>query len=1048
MPATQTPPRRGCLGGVRIGCPARTAPPPAIPIQMPNKTRPVVLAALCTLAAASLSPMVYAVQDAPTPPTTQPADAAALPPMPEQKPVASTVAVPPIDYQTETLDNGLRVIYAPMKNAPVVHVRVLYHVGSRDETPDRQGFAHMFEHMMFRGSEHVPSEKHMELINGVGGSSNAFTSFDQTTYVNTVPNNALQTTLWLEADRMAGFKVDEVKFKTERNVVNEEYLQRVVAPPYGRLFMDFFGLAYSKSHYQWTPIGDMDQLRQAGPEELQQFFNTYYVPNNAVLTIAGEFDVDQTKKWVHEYFGWIPEAPEIDRRSPTEPEQREPRRKVIYAENVPLARVIMGYKTTTYADPDQEVLEVLSTILGGGRSSRLYQALVAGPDALANQAGAGNQRLEDTGLFFVSVGVLPGKDADEAQKRAVAAIDKIAANGVTADELAKAKTQLRLQLLDARQTATTVATELGEAEAFGGDAKLVNEAVQRLDAITADDVKAVAAKYLKDDEITVLQYRPGSNPGALPEMPDVKTPKAATTVPSPERNVPRNEAEDMAKPATKPSARAEVEDEETFLIAADAPATQEAAVPANAPRVEYPSDFPTTAPTPAKVVDAEFDMGGAFDVGPMKVVLIRDERLPLVGMTLLLPGGGDAVPAGKEGLSSLTAELLNRGAAGQSAAEWSEALESRGITLSVGDGGDNTRITGSFPSDMLAAAAGYADDLLRNPNLDEGEFKNLKFRTLAGLRQSLSDPASVAGRQMNQTLFGTSPDGRAADLASVGNVSLDDVRAWYKKVYNPPGATLILAGYVSREQAEQFAKRLTQNLIPNDNVPQADYALPAYSPKIVIVDNKGGGQSAVRIGDPAFLTGSDEKYAGSVATEILSSGIESRLNRYLRAQKGLTYGASGRFAAGRHSGSFQVGFNTKPSTTGEAVTSAFEVLQKMASEPITDAELAEAKRRVTGGLVMSTQTVDQQAALRSSITLNDYPMDYYSQYADKIAAVTKEDVQKVMSQYADPAKLTVVVVGPAETVKPQLENMGKEIEVLPMPLQRTAAPATTAPTVK
>ena len=551
--------------------------------------------------------------------------------------------------------------------------------------------------------------------------------------------------------------------------------------------------------------------------------------------------------------------------------------------------------------------------------------------------------------------------------------------------------------------------------------------------------------------MTVLQYRPGSNPGAMPQMPDLKTPEAATTLPSPQRNVPRNQAEKMADPATQPAAGATgpaVDVGETHQIAADAPATMAADVPDNAPRVDYPGDFPTTAPTPAKVVDAEFDMGNAFDVGPMKVVVIRDERLPLVGMTLLLPGGGDAVPKGEEGLASLTAEMLNRGAAGLSAAEWSEALESRGISLSVGDGGDNTRLTGSFPSDMLDAAAGYTDDLLRNPNLDEAEFRNLKFRTLAGLRQSLSTPAGVAGRQMNEELFGESPDGRAADLKSVGGLTIDDVRGWYKKVYNPPGATLILAGYVSREQAERFAKRLTQNLIPNQNVPTTDYALPQYQPKITIVDNPGGGQSAIRIGDPAFQAKSDEKFAGSVATEILSSGIESRLNRYLRAQKGLTYGASGRFTAGRHSGSFQVSFNTKPASTGEAVTSAFEVLQRMASEPITDAELAEAKRRVTGGLVMSTQTVDQAAALRSGIVLNDYPLDYYSTYADKIAAVTVKDVQDVMSRYADPKNLSVVVVGPADVVKPQLENMGKPVEVVPMPLQRAAAPAATEPAVK
>ncbi len=900
---------------------------------------------------------------------------------------AAVGQVPPIAFQTERLSNGLRVIYAPMDNAPVVHVRVLYHVGSRDETPDRQGFAHMFEHMMFRGSEHVPSERHMELINGVGGNSNAFTSFDQTTYVNTIPSNALEMALWLEADRMGGFKVDAEKFTTERNVVNEEYLQRVVAPPYGRMFMDFFALAYEDSHYKWTPIGDMQQLAEAQPAELQAFFDTYYVPNNAVLTIAGKFDVAEAKKWVRQYYGWIPVGNEISRRSPTEQPQQEMKHKVVHLPNIPLPRLIMGYKTTTYAEPDQEALEVLGNILGQGRSSRLYEALVGGEDPIANQASAGSQKLEDTGMFIISVGLLPEKDPDEAERRVLDVVKRVAEQGVTDEELAKAKTQLRLNYLDQRQTATSVATVLAEAEAFGGDATLVNEQVERLEKITVEDVKRVAQKYLEERRLSVLKYVPGEAPVEA---------GAARAMPAADR------AEVVA-----------------FVLEEQA----------------FPPDYPKTPPLPEEVVDADFDMGESFKSGPVDVVVIHDDRLPLIGMTLLLPGGGDAQPKGKEGLAGLTADLLTRGAGGMSAAEWSAALESRGVSLSVGDGGDHTRISGSFPAEQLEATAGFVDHLLRRPNLDEAEFRNLKFRSLAGLQQSLANPGPVAAREINQALFGEAPEGRQATLESLSGITLADVEDWFKAVYNPPNATLILAGDVSREAAQRFAAQLTDDLDPGDIVPQADYTLPEVTRRIIVVDNRGGGQSAIRIGGRAFTNDSEEKYAGSVATEILSSGIESRLNRYLRAEKGLTYGASGRFGAGRHAGSFQVGFNTRPETTGEAVTSTFEVLERMAGEQVTDEEMAEAKRRVTGSLVMNTQTVSQLAALRSSITLNGYPLDYYDDYADRIAAVTKEDVQHVMREYSSPGKLTIVVVGPAQVVVPQLEGIA-EVKILPMPLER------------
>jgi zinc protease len=219
------------------------------------------------------------------------------------------VAAQPIAFERETLPNGLRVIYAPMNNAPVVHVRVLYHVGSKDEAADRQGFAHMFEHMMFRGSEHVPSEQHMKLIQKVGGVSNAFTSFDQTTYVNTVPNNQLEMALWLEADRMASFKVGDDVLATERNVVKEEWRLRYANQPFGAMSQDLFGLAFKTHNYKWLPIGDMDQLAMAQTSELQDFHDRFYTPNNACLVVAGQFDVGQAKRWVRDYYAWIKPGP-------------------------------------------------------------------------------------------------------------------------------------------------------------------------------------------------------------------------------------------------------------------------------------------------------------------------------------------------------------------------------------------------------------------------------------------------------------------------------------------------------------------------------------------------------------------------------------------------------------------------------------------------------------------------------------------------------------------------------------------------------------------
>jgi zinc protease len=279
----------------------------------------------------------------------------------------ATLAAPAekIEFTQETLDNGLHVIYAPLHTAPVVHVRVIYHVGSRDERPDRQGFAHMFEHMMFRGSAHVQPEEHMKLVGIVGGYSNAFTSFDQTVYHETLPSTALGMALYLEADRMASFKVSDNIFKTERNVVAEEW-RLGHNRPYGSAYEDFLKSAFTSHSYRWTPIGNMDQLKESRSNELQEFFNTYYLPNNAALVIAGDFQTDAAKEMVRKYFGWIPKGPDVKREVPQEPEQTASREAKTY-DRVPLTMMLTGYKVPPYRDPDNDPLELLSTILGGGR---------------------------------------------------------------------------------------------------------------------------------------------------------------------------------------------------------------------------------------------------------------------------------------------------------------------------------------------------------------------------------------------------------------------------------------------------------------------------------------------------------------------------------------------------------------------------------------------------------------------------------------------------------------------------------------------------------
>ncbi|HEY7086919.1 MAG TPA: pitrilysin family protein [Tepidisphaeraceae bacterium] len=916
---------------------------------------------------------------------------------------ATRADLSPIQYEKETLDNGLRVIYAPLHQAPVVHVRVLYHVGSRDERPDRQGFAHMFEHMMFRGSAHVAPEQHMKMIGVAGGNSNAFTSFDQTTYVNTIPSNAVEMALYLEADRMASFKVNDNIFQTERKVVAEEWRMRYGNQPLGSLYQDFTGLAFKKHSYHWTPIGDMDQLRQASSSELQKFYNTYYVPDNACLIVAGDIDIAKTKQWVHQYFGWIPRSSNgVPRVAEAEPEQTEARKLVVNKPNVPLTNIYMGFKTTDFKSDDHYALDVLGDILGSGQTSRLERKFVNGDSPVCLSTGAGDQRLEDQSLFVVNAVVQHGNDPDQVEKDMLAAVYDVAEKGVTQDELDKVRTQSRQARIRRRETCTQIATQLGEEEVFGGNADRVNTEMAKYDALTPADIQAAAKKYLRPEHLTIVQYRPDPT--------GINARKAAAT--------------------------------QAAEIAAKADQVKNAAVVASkevvAPRVkDFPAGYPTDPPVNNGAIQVTLDKGVEDSIDGITLITLTDHRLPLVQVSLVMKSGGDAEPADKVGLAGMAAQMLRRGSEGMSFLDLSSDLESRGISIEASDGGDTTRFSVSCTTDQLDHAISRGNLILTQPTFPVDEFEKLRRRSVGGLIQSLASPANVATRELAENLYEGGPQGRVMVPKDLLSLSLDDVKKWYQSTYQRDGAMVVISGDITPERGKEVAQKLLAGFDRKGTPPAADYSLkPAPgSRRIILVDNPDGKQATVRMAIRAYDIHTDEKFAGSVAGQILSAGIESRLNKYVRAEKGLTYGCSASFRPGRHSGEFSGSVDTNPDTTSDAIEAMLKVYDDMKAADVSSQELAEAKSRVAGGAVMELQTIAAQAQRRIEQILNGYPIDYYDKYPQRIAEVQAPQVRDVMDKYVKDDQLIIVVVAPASIVKSQLEKLGT-VEVIPMPLRR------------
>jgi zinc protease len=425
--------------------------------------------------------------------------------------------MPQMNYRERTLANGMHVLSVIDKSTPTVAINVWYHVGSKDDPEGRSGFAHLFEHLMFKATRNMKDEMMDRLTEDVGGNNNAFTAPDMTVYFENVPSNYLETLLWAEADRLAGLKVNDSNFKSERAVVEEEYRQSVLAPPYGRFSIARTQHSYAAHPYKRPGIGNIEELDAATLGDVIKFHETYYRPDNATLIVVGDFDQKQLDTWVDKYFAPIPRpALPLPRVEVKEPPRTGEKRFIDYGPNVPLVGVAINFLIPAEKSEDSESLQMAANILSQGRSSRLYQSLVY-QQQLAQSANANIGLQEDAGLFELTAIVATGKKPDDVEAALRAEIRKLQDSPVSAAEIEKARNQVVTNQLRQLETNLGKSQALGRAAVLLGDPNRVNTDLDRLRAVTAEDVQRVAKKYFTDQNRYVFYYLPESErpkPGA------------------------------------------------------------------------------------------------------------------------------------------------------------------------------------------------------------------------------------------------------------------------------------------------------------------------------------------------------------------------------------------------------------------------------------------------------------------------------------------------------------------------------------------------------
>jgi len=417
-----------------------------------------------------------------------------------------------IKFKEFTLANGLHVIMHQDRTTPIAAVSVLYHVGSKNENPERTGFAHFFEHLLFEGSENIGRGEFMKKIEGIGGTLNAYTTNDQTYYHEVVPSNYLETALYMESERMMHAKIDTIGVETQREVVKEEKRQRMDNQPYGSLLTEVLKRAYQKHPYHWAPIGSMEHLNAASLSEFMNFYKTYYVPNNAVLSIAGDIDYAKTEQWVKKYFDEIPKGTgEINRPNIVEPKRSQEIRDIVY-DNIQLPAVVEAYNMPRKDNPDSYALDMLSTYLAGGKSSLLTKEVVD-KQQKAVQVMAMPLDLEDGGLFlFLGIANM-GINADSLETAIDNQIVKLQANGISDKDFAKLKAQTENAVVSRFASVAGIAESLAEAKVYYGDANEVNQEMERYNKVTKEDIQRVAKQYLDKNGRVVLHYLPkGAQP--------------------------------------------------------------------------------------------------------------------------------------------------------------------------------------------------------------------------------------------------------------------------------------------------------------------------------------------------------------------------------------------------------------------------------------------------------------------------------------------------------------------------------------------------------
>ncbi|HTK67414.1 MAG TPA: pitrilysin family protein [Pseudonocardia sp.] len=883
-----------------------------------------------------------------------------------------------IDFEKYTLANGLTVILHKDDRLPIAAVNLWYHVGPANEAQGRTGFAHLFEHMMFQGSGHVPEGVADKVLDAAGATNvNATTSFDRTNFFETVPTNALELALWQESDKM-GFlldALDQSQLSNQQSVVRNERRQTHEVPAYAQTDEAVFHELFGPGHpYHADIMGSHADIQSAQLGDVKDFFRKYYVPNNASLAIVGNIDVPATKAMIEKYFGTIKRGADVaPPKVPTPPLSAE--KRLTITDTVQLPKVTMAWVTPpSYAPGDAEA-DITAHVLGDGKASRMYEAMVH-KTQIAQNVSAYQSSLGLGSVFEIEATAKPGHTAQELEAAIQQQLDAIKTEGPSPDEVNAARTAIRSDLLFSLEQPSGMADTLNRYNQYTGDPGYLGKDLARYTGVQPDAVKKFAGEQLANDRRLVIYTVPG--PKMLPPEPPTPPAPPADTAPKP--------------PSAEP--------------------------------------WRNTVPQPGPAATAPLPTAQQFSLANgLQVYLIESHVLPLAVASLNSRSGSAADPPGKAGLAGFTADMLDQGTATRDASAIAREFDSLGATLASSATNDSSAMSVSALAPQIGQSLSVMSDLAQNPSFAPAEIERTRQQRLVALQQEADNASTVADNVVWHDVFGDNhPYGHTVSgtVAAMKSITRDDLVKFHQQAFSPRSSALVLAGDLTLDQARKLAEDsfgkwtggATDAVKPGMPTPGKD--------RVLVVDKPGSAQTTLELAQPG-VTRSDPDYEKLlIMNEVLGGGFSSRVNLNLREKHGYSYGAFSQLGRYRGVGPITVRSSVQTQFTGAAVKEMLNEVTGMQNAPVSSDELNRAKESIIRSLPAGFITGTDLAATFGRVFIYDLPPDYYQGLPARISRINAPDVQDVARKVLRPQDMKVVAVGDKASIVPQLAplNLG------------------------